>query len=80
MTTENPADRDDTVSVAIRDLQAHDKIPYGSHLGPVSAAETLTVKSVAPGLEGKYAVTFFRVGTLFLHQDLDVPVVRSGNG
>lgn len=77
--SEAPADRTDTVTVPIRDLQPHDKIPYDSHLGPMRAAETLTVKSVAPGLEGKYAVTFFRVGTLFLHQDLAVPVIRSGN-
>ena len=75
--SENPADRIDTVSVSIRDLKPHDKIPYDSHLGPMRAAETLTVKSVQPGLEGKFAVTFFRVGTLFLHQDLMVPVIRN---
>ena len=65
-------------TVSIKDLQPHDKIPFDTHLGPVRAAEALTVKSVAPGLEGKYAVTFFRVGTLFLHQDLTVPVARNG--
>ena len=76
--TPNPSDRDDTQGVAICDLQPHDKIPYDAHLGPVRAAETLTVKSAVPGLEGKYAVTFFRLGTLFLHQDLVVPVIRNG--
>lgn len=52
--------------IKVKDLEPGDKVAYGSVLGFVTAADDLTVKTIEPALKGHYAVTFYRVGTLFL--------------
>ena len=59
----------------VKDLQPGDKIAYGSVLGFVTAADNLTVKSVEEAAKGHYAVTLYRVGTLFLIGEQTVELV-----
>jgi len=60
--------------VRVRDLEPRDRIPAGTFLGPVTANDVLTVKSVQPGDRDKFAITFHGVGTFFLHGDAVVAV------
>lgn len=52
--------------VKVKDLEPGDKVAYGSVLGFVTAADDLTIKTVDEAAKGHYAVTIYRVGTLFL--------------
>ena len=67
-------EEDDITVCKVKDLQQYDKIPYGTLLGSMSAAEDLTVKSVEPADNGKFALTIFRVGTIFVHGETTVEV------
>lgn len=69
-----PAEREVDI-VKVKDLQNGDKIAYGSVLGFVTAADDLTVKSIEEAAKGHYAVTLYRVGTLFLIGELAVELV-----
>lgn len=64
----------------IGELQAYDKVLAGSLLGPVTAAETLTVKTIRPADNDRCAVTFVRVGTLYLHKDQMVEALPRRGG
>ena len=64
-----------TRTCRVSDLSPRDKIPYGTVLGSVVAAEDLTVKSVKLADRDKCAVTFYLVGTLFIHKDLMLEVL-----
>lgn len=61
--------------IKVRDLRAGDKVAYDTLLGFVKAADDLTVKSIDEAAKGHYAVTFYRVGTLFLMGDQTVELV-----
>ena len=63
--------------IKVKDLEPGDKITYGTLLGFVTAADDLTVKSIEEAAKGHYAVTFYRVGTLFLIGDLPVELVSA---
>ena len=64
----------------IGELEPFDKILAGSLLGPVTAAETLTVKAVRDADNDRCAVTFVRVGTLFLHKNQMVEALPARGG
>jgi hypothetical protein len=70
----SPAERPIDI-IKVKDLQAGDKIAYGSLLGFVTAADDLTVKSVEEAAKGHYAVTLYRVGTMFLIGEATVELV-----
>lgn len=59
----------------VKDLEPGDKIAYGSVLGFVTAADDLTIKTVEEAAKGHYAVTIYRVGTLFLIGEQSVELV-----
>jgi hypothetical protein len=61
--------------VKVKDLQPGDKIAYGSVLGFITAADDLTVKTIEEAAKGHYAVTIYRVGTLFLIGEATVELV-----
>jgi hypothetical protein len=61
--------------IEVQSLRNGDRIPIDTYLGPVTAAEELRVKSVEPAAQGKCAVTFYRIGTLFLHARHQVTIV-----
>lgn len=63
-------------TTAIKDLLPGDRIPYGTYLGPMSAAQELTIKAIDAASDGKYAVTFHGVGTLFIHGEQPVKIIR----
>lgn len=61
--------------VEVQNLRNGDRVPIDTYLGPVTAAEELRVKSVEQAAQGKCAVTFYRIGTLFLHARHQVTIV-----
>jgi hypothetical protein len=61
--------------VKVKDLRPGDKVAYDAILGFVKAADDLTVKTIEEAAKGHYAVTFYRVGTLFLIGDQTVELV-----
>jgi hypothetical protein len=65
----------DTMVVKVKDLRSGDKIVYDTLLGSVKTAEDLTVKSIEEADMGKYAVTLYRVGTLFVPGDQTVEII-----
>jgi hypothetical protein len=71
----NTADDQVVDIIKVKDLMPGDKVAYGALLGSVTAADILTVKSVEPALKGHYAVTFHRVGTLFLMGEATVELL-----
>jgi hypothetical protein len=66
---------EDAESCPISELQMGDRIEVGVYLGPFITTERLRVKSIVQGEGGKYGVTFFGVGTVFIHGSLPVVVV-----
>jgi len=64
----------------VGELEPFDKILAGSLLGPVTAADTLTVKAIREADNDRCAVTFVRVGTLFLHKNQMVEVLPARGG
>lgn len=66
---------DSVLVCKVCELQRGDRIPSGTNLGYVTTADSVTIKSVAPAEQGRYAVTFARVGTLFVNGDLIVQVI-----
>lgn len=64
-----------SVICKISELQQHDRILSGSVLGPLTAAESLSVKAIEEGDYNKFAVTFFGLGTIFLHKDTLVEII-----
>jgi len=78
MTVTRPSavgNRTETEVVKISELKPYDQIISGAVLGPVSVIERLKVKSSVAADRGKYAVTFFDLGTLFLHANLFVEIL-----
>jgi hypothetical protein len=65
----------DTQTV-VKDLAPGDRLPYGTYLGALTAAQELTVKTLEAASDGKFAVTFHGVGTLFIHGDQPVRAIR----
>lgn len=59
----------------VSELKMYDRILPGSLLGMVTAAESMTVKSSSPADQDKFAVTFFNLGTLFLHKNTLVEII-----
>jgi hypothetical protein len=70
MRTERP-----TFVVKVSELRPMDKIAYGSLLGSVKAADDLTVKSIEPADMGRYALTLYRVGTIFVNGDQPLEIL-----
>lgn len=64
-----------TVISKVAELQHQDRIVSGTVLGAISAVDALTVKKIQEADWGRYAVTFYTVGTLFLHKDTLVEIV-----
>lgn len=62
------------VFVRICDLQERDRVLSGAVMGSIMSVEDLTVKSVSEADNGKYAVTFFGLGTVFVHSSVIVAV------
>jgi hypothetical protein len=67
------------VVVDVQNLRPGDRIPVDTYLGPVTTAEELRIKSVEQAAQGKYAVTFFRIGTLFLHERQQVTIIDTAD-
>lgn len=61
----------------VSELQPFDRITSGTLLGPFEATEMLTVKTISPADNNKFAVTFFNIGTIFLHEGALVEVIPS---
>jgi hypothetical protein len=70
---ERPALNVDVISIA--EIEAGDRLAPGTILGPFSIVDIISVKSKTPADNGKFAVTFYNQGTLFLHGGLLVSVV-----
>ena len=68
---------DDIIVCKVKDLKPYDQVLHDQTLGSVSSAETLTVKSAHQADFGKYAVTFFGVGTIFVHGSITIEVLPS---
>lgn len=64
-----------TLVCKVRDLRPMDKIIYGTVLGSLTAADDLTVKTIEEADKGRYALTFFRVGTIFVIGDQTVEIL-----
>jgi hypothetical protein len=65
----------DTMVVKVKDLQPGDKIVYDTLLGSMKTADDLTVKSIDQADMGRYALTLYRVGTLFVPGDQTVEIL-----
>lgn len=63
------------ISVKVRELRPLDKIVYGTVLGSVTAADDLTVKTVEEADKGRFALTLYRVGTIFVIGDQSVDIL-----
>ena len=61
--------------VSAGDLRTGDRIDNGVNIGPFTTTARLRVKSVVPGDYDKVGVTFFGIGTIFIHKDLLVQLV-----
>jgi hypothetical protein len=68
-------DNRDTIVCKVSELQPMDKLIYGTSLGSISASDDLTVKAIERADKGRYALTLFRVGTVFVPGDLMVEIV-----
>ena len=68
----------DIISVKVRELRPMDKIVYGTVLGSVTAADDLTVKTVEEADKGRFALTLYRVGTIFVIGDQSVDILDTG--
>lgn len=66
---------DDTIVCQVRDLKPFDQVLHSQTLGSISTAENLTVKETSEAKYGKYAITFFGVGTIFVHGNTTVEVL-----
>lgn len=64
-----------TETVTIADLEQGDRIVPGTVVGSFVVSDVVSVKMVNPADNGKFAVTFYNQGTLFLHGALLVSVV-----
>jgi len=69
----------DIIVCKVRDLRPLDKIVYGTVLGSVTAADDLTVKTVEEADKGRYALTLYRVGTIFVIGEQTVEILYRGN-
>ena len=69
------AQQQDAIICKVRELQPGDKIAYGTVLGLVAAAEDVTVKDILEADKGRWALTLFRVGTIYVPGDQLVEVV-----
>jgi|APGre2960657373_1045057.scaffolds.fasta_scaffold72323_3 hypothetical protein len=67
----------DTDVTRVSDLEPGDRLAPGICLGPFSVIDIVSVKSLTAADNGKFAVTFYNQGTLFLHGDLLVEVVST---
>lgn len=65
----------DIISVKVRELRPMDKIVYGTVLGSVTAADDLTVKTIEEADKGRFALTLYRVGTIFVIGDQSVDIL-----
>ena len=65
----------EVVAVKISELEQFDTIITGSVLGPISAVEKLKVKGVSEADHGKYALTIFNLGTVFVHGSTIVEII-----
>jgi hypothetical protein len=68
-------DERNIISVKVRELRPLDKIVYGTVLGSVTAADDLTVKTVEEADKGRFALTLYRVGTIFVIGDQSVDIL-----
>jgi hypothetical protein len=65
----------DGVICKVRELQPGDKIAYGTLLGLLKTAEDVTVKSLEEADREQWALTLFRVGTIYVSGELLVELV-----
>lgn len=70
---ERPALNVDVISIS--ELATGDRLAPGTVLGPFSVVDIVSVKAMSPADNGKFAVTFYNQGTLFLHGGLLVSVI-----
>jgi hypothetical protein len=68
-------DERDIISVKVRELRPLDKIVYGTVLGSITAADDLTVKTIEEADKGRFALTLYRVGTIFVIGDQSVDIL-----
>jgi hypothetical protein len=59
----------------VKELRFPDRIPYGTVIGPLIAADTLVVSRVFEADEGKWALVLARVGTIYVNGDLMVEIL-----
>lgn len=55
--------------IPVKDLTEQDKILTGSVIGPIKVIDDLVVKNINEADQNKYAITLYRLGTIFAHGD-----------
>jgi hypothetical protein len=68
------SDNEETIVCKVKDLKMFDTVLHSQTLGALATADNLTVKHTNEADFGKWAITFFGVGTIFVHGNITVEI------